>query len=235
MFNGKFVSVGDIVWRVMRNPLCADLSYDQAAEFAIEFLRLIEAPLSFMDEICNIELSEHKGYLPHNLINIRGVRYTGLDGCTDPIAMRYATDIYHKSYDSDVCGGEFTYVVQNCILTASKSQGFVEVSYKAIALDENGFPMIPDNESYKYGLEYFILHRFLEPLWMMGKIQDKVWQYVGQQRDWYLGQASTSLIIQGNDHLESIMNGLNRIIIQDQSHETFYKNFGQKEYIKRHR
>ena len=27
---------------------------------------------------------------------------------------------------------------------------------------------------------------------------------------------------------------LNRLIIQDQSHESFYKNFGHKEYIKKY-
>lgn len=234
-YNGKMVSVGDIVWRVMRNPICADLTYEQAAEFAIEFLRLIEAPLSFSDEICSLKLNDYKTLLPSNLINIRGVRYTGIDGCEDPIAMRYATDIYHKSHDVPLnnCNREYTYIVQNCVLTASECDGYVEISYKAISLDENGFPLIPDNESYKYGLEYFIMHRYLEPLWAMGKIQDKVFQYYEQKRHWYLGQASTSLIVQGIDHLESIMNGLNRIIIQDQSHETFYKNFGEKERIKR--
>lgn len=235
-WNGKYVSIGDIIWRVMRNPICADLTYEQAAEFAIEFLRLIEAPLSFLDSVCSLKLNDYKTHLPANLINIKGVRYTGLDGCCDPIAMRYATDIYHMSHDQslDNCTREFTYVIQNCILTASMCDGFVDVSYKSIALDDNGFPMIPDNESYKFGLEYFIMHRFLEPLWAMGKIQDKVFQYYEQKRHWYLGQASTALIIQGPDHLESIMNGLNRIIINDQAHETFYKMLGEKERIRKY-
>ena len=31
-----------------------------------------------------------------------------------------------------------------------------------------------------------------------------------------------------------MMNALNRIIINDQAHENFYKKFGEKQYIKRY-
>ena len=236
MVNGKMVSVGTIIWKVMRNPLTQDISYEQAAEFALEFIKLVNAPLSYSDEVKSLKLNEYKTYLPSNVINIRGVRYTGDDGCKDPIAMRYATDLYHLNIDESTseCSREYTYVVQDCVLIASRKNGFVEMSYKALTLDNNGFPMIPDNESYKVGLEYFILFKYLEPLWMMGKIQDKVFQYIEQKKHWYLGQAENSMRLQGIDQLESTMNAINRLIIQDQSHETFYKNFGQKEIIRKY-
>lgn len=236
MVNGKFVSVGEVIWKVMRNPLTADLTYEQAAEFTIEFLKLINAPMSYQDEVKSLKLIDFKTYLPNNLISVRGVRYTGIDGCQDPIAMRYATDLYHKNIDQNdfELAREYTYVLQNCVLIASRKEGFIDISYTSLVVDEQGFPMIPDNESYKVGLEYFILHKYLEPLWMMGKIQDKVFSYIEQKRHWYLGQAETSLRLQGIDHLESMMNSINRLIIQDQSHETFYKNFGQKEIIKKY-
>ena len=234
MVNGKLVSIGNIIWKVMRNPLTQDITYEQAAEFALEFIRLINAPLSYTDEVQSLKLNEYKTYLPSNLINIRGVRYTGIDGCQDAIAMRYATDLYHITNKEDSCDKEYTYVVQNCVLISSKKEGFVDISFTSISLDEQGFPLIPDNESYKVGLEYFILHKYLEPLWMMGKIQDKVFSYIEQKRHWYLGQAENSMRLQGMDHLESMMNALNRIIINDQAHDNFYKNFGQKEYLKRY-
>jgi hypothetical protein len=232
MHNGKLISIGNILWRVMRQPIAAELSYEQAAEFALEFIRLVGAPLAYIDKVESLELVEYKAIIPSNLIDVRGVRYTGPDGCQEGTAMRYATDLYHLS-DKNGHPTELTYVLQNCILTASIKGGFIEISYRAIATDESGYPMVPDNESFKMGLEYYILHRFVEPLWTMGKIQDKVFQYYEQKRHWYLGQAASSMIVQGPDQLESIMNGLNRLIIQDQSFDTFYRNFGEKERLKR--
>ena len=159
MVNGKMVSVGNIIWKVMRNPLTQDITYEQAAEFALEFIKLVNAPLSYSDEVKSLKLNEYKTYLPSNVINIRGVRYTGTDGCQDPIAMRYATDLYHVNGDTEDtsdCNKEYTYVVQNCVLIASKKEGYVDISYKAISLDDEGFPLIPDNESYKVGLELIV-------------------------------------------------------------------------------
>lgn len=244
--NGQSISIGNILWRVLRQPIAEGLTIEQASEFALEFLRLINAPLLFTDVVTNppIEINEYKGELPQNLINIKGVQYVGEDGYTNGIAMRYATDIYHvdlknqsnnhnPDYESNYTT-EYTYIIQNCSIITSVRKGFVKISYKSIATDENNFPLIPDNESYKMGLEYYILHRFLEPLWVMGKIQDKVFSYIEQKRHWYLGQAASSSIIASPDHLESIMNGLNRLIINTTAFESGYKNFGEQERIRQY-
>lgn len=241
MINGKNVSLGTVLWKILRQPIAADLSYEQAAEYALEFIRLIGAPLSFIDKVTKppLELHDYKTAIPNDLIEVRGIRYKGTDPKTkEGIAMRYATDIYHMSIDEndngETCSKEYTYVLQNCVITTSMKSGFIELSYKSILTDENGYPLVPDNESVKMGLEYYILHRHLEPLWTMGKIQDKVFQYYEQKRHFYVAQSENSLKIQGADHLESMMNGLNRLIVQTTSHETFYKNFGQKEYIRKY-
>lgn len=237
MKSGKNISVGSIIWKVLRQPICADLSFEQAAEYALEFIRLIGAPLSFEDKVSDVKLSSYKAELPPNLISIRGVRYCGTDGLSDGIAMRYATDIYHVDIDnteSNHCQDEYTYIVQNCVLVASMKDGTVKISYKAISTDEEGYPMIPDNESYKMGLEYYIMHRFLEPLWTMGKIQDKVFNYYATERHFYVGQASSSMVIQGPDHLESVMNGVNRLLINTSAFDSGYKNFGERERIRKY-
>ncbi len=239
--NGKSISIGNILWRVLRQPIAEGLTIEQASEFALEYIRLINAPLLFEDKVTDppILITEYKGELPQNLINIKGVQYVGEEGLSQPVMMRYATDIYHvdiknqfENRDSDNdCVSEYTYITQNCNIITSKRKGFVKISYKRILTDENNFPLIPDNESFKMGLEYYVLHRFLEPLWVMGKIQDKVFQYIEQKRHWYLGQAASSSIISSPDHLESVMNGLNRLIINTTAFESGYKNAGVKERI----
>lgn len=234
MNSGKLVSMGHIMYKVLRHPLAQDLAYDQAAEFALEFIKLVGAPLSFSNKITvpPLEVKNYKALIPSDLISVKGVKYIGESDCdSEDIAMRYATDIYHGT--SDIFS-ELTYTLNSCVLTTSFSKGFVVVSYSGIDIDEEGYPMIPDNESFKFGLEYFIMWRHLESIWSMGKITDKVFQYYEQKKCWYLGQAGTSLTLSGIDHLESMMKGLNRILIQTNSHESFYRNFGAKERFKQH-
>jgi hypothetical protein len=236
MVSGKMVSIGQIMYKVLRNPLCNDLSYEQCAEYALEYLKLIGAPLSLESIVSDppIEIENHKALLPNNIFNIRGVRYMGEEICKKGkgIPMVYGSGIYKNELDG--CDTNYSYVVNACVIQTSVKEGFLEVSYTAVAQDKEGYPLIPDNESFKKGLEYYVLHLHLEPLWMMGKIQDKVFQYIEQKRHFYTGQASTSLMVKNLDHLETMMSSVNRMIIDRNPQQSSYNNFGIKEQLYRH-
>lgn len=254
MYTGQTVSLKNILWKVFRNPLVNDLSYEQAAEFSIEGLQLIGAPLLLVDKTSKplITIEEFKGLLPSNIIQIRGVRLIqDLDNYErNAIPLTYATDIYHDSlncnnqpkldedeehskYSSQIYQ-EFTYKVQKNKIFTSFEEGNVEVSYQALDLDNDGYPLIPNDQDTKLAIEYYILYKYLEPLWMMGKITDKVFHYIDQQKSWYMGAASSSLKLANMDHLEATMNAVNRIIVNDQAFNNFYKGMGERERIKRY-
>jgi hypothetical protein len=97
----------------------------------------------------------------------------------------------------------------------------------------NGYPLLPDEEAILYAIEFHIRWRYLYGMWEMGKIPDKVFTQVSQDRDFYIGAAQSSKQIAGMDHLESTMNALNRLIIPDFSHRHGFKHLGKKEQIKR--
>ena len=237
MVTGKMCSVGNILWKVLKQPIVQDLKYEDAAEYAIEYLRLIGAPLAFEDKVIRIKLNNYKGLLPSNLITLKGIEYADCE-CNGGVAMRYASNIYHTDIENDRnCKNttqEYTYITQNNVITTSMKDGWINISFNAIATDDFGYPLIPDNESFKVGLEYYIIHRTLEGLWSMGKITDKVFQYYEQKRHYYSAQAINSMTIKNMDQMETMFNALNRMIIDVNPQETFYKNFGVKEIIKKH-
>jgi hypothetical protein len=243
MYSGQTISLKTLLWKIMRNPIAEDLSYEEAAEHAVEGLRLIGAPLLFEDVVTNppLEILNYKVKLPPNLLNIRGVRIiNNLQNYDDgAIALRYATDIYHTGNTYTTSGNEdlpyeYTYTIQKGILFTSIPEGHIQISYKALSTDEEGYPLIPNDQKTLLALEYYILHRFLEPLWIMGKITDKAFSYIETKRHFYMGGADTSLKLQGPDHLQSIVNTINRLIINDRAHESFYKGSGQQERIRRY-
>jgi len=248
MYNGKTISLGAIIWKVFKNKLITDLSYDDAAEYALEFIRLVGAPLAFVNEVETIKVANYKAALPTNLITIRGIKMLEdsnreseyIDGnFNGQVALRYATDIYHQGLacenkENENYASEYTYEVQKGIIFTSFENGTVQISYKGIGVDSEGYPLIPDNEKFTMGLEYYISHRYLEGLWAMGKISDKVFNYYEQKRHWYLGAANSSMQMQNIDQLESTMNGLNRIVRRDNAHETFFRDWGRKEKIKKY-
>lgn len=229
MTHTNTISVGAILWSVMRNPLANDLNYDEAAEFAIEAIRLIGAPVLFGDKLAEVKIENHKGYLPADILSIRAVR-----NIENNAAFREATNTFHDS-DNHRELTEYTYTIQQRVIKPSIENGCLEISYQALLTDENGYPLIVDNAKLKLAIEYYILHRFLEPLYMMGKITDKAFHYVEQKRHFYMGSAATNLQMPSPDKMESIMNGINRLITNETAHSTFFKNYGTKEIIKKYR
>jgi len=251
----NYKSLGSIIWRVMKNPLCSELTYEECAEYALEFIKLLGAPVAYIDNIDRVELTNYKAELPCNILYINGIRYYNSntqEHLCGAVAMRESTDIYHHDPKEFITSNtitdesistapslyninEFTYSIQKGIIFTSKRDGFIEIAYKGIAVDEDGYPMIPDNEKVSLGMEYYIMSRYLEPLYLIGKITDKAFEYIQQKRYFYMPSAVNALQMPSVDGMESLMNSLNRLIIPTNNHKNFFKNSGQKEIIKKYR
>jgi hypothetical protein len=232
MINGQTKSLGFILYKVLNNKIVSGLTYDDAAEYTIEFLRLVGAPMVYDNIVKDITINDFKGKLPTNIMNIRGVKLIKEGSETH---LRYATDIYHKSIPCNDCAGnELTYEVKNGIIFTSFEKGTVSISYYGFMVDEEGYPLLPDNIKVLLGLEYYIIYRYMEGLWALGKIPDKVFNKYEQNKCWYLAAADSSLQMQNIDQLESTMNSLNRILYRVDGHKNGYRNFGKKEQIRKY-
>lgn len=225
MVNGKYNSLSKLLWEILANPLLEGLDIDDAAMYAINTLKLIGAPLLYEHKVDSLQVEDYRARLPLNLIDVKGIQYCGK-------SLRYATDTYHlKSKD---CYSEETYTLNNCVITTSFEKGTIDVAYTVLALDEEGYPLIPDNIAVEQAIKYAIRVSYLEAFWEMGKISDKVFQRLEQQRDWYIGQAQSNTLLQGPDHLESIVNSVNRLISNSRAFDNGFKNAGVRERIKRY-
>jgi hypothetical protein len=240
MTNSNYKSLGSILWKLLQNPLCQELTYEEAAEYALECIKLLGAPVLYLNKIEQLNLTTYKAELPCDLLYIEGVRYFESDN-TNPIAMRESSNLYHLSGNefnnsddnSYYSNSEFTYKIQNGIIFTSTESGCVEISYRGIATDEEGYPLVPDNQKVELALEYYILSRYLEPLWMVGKVSDKAFEYIQQKRYFYVPSAFTSAIMPSIDKMSTLMNGLNRLLINTSAHDNFFKKFGEKERIRK--
>lgn len=247
MYNGKTVSLKTILWEVMQNPWTKDLAYEDAAEYASTAIKLIGATLGYINKVTNPKLKviNFKTELPPDLIIIRGARaFTALtDTDAESIPMSLATDIFHKTLgcyeDSNATsmsdfGFEVTYMIQSNILTASFKDGYVEVAYQALPTDDDGFPLVPDNMDFKEAVRYYILFRHLENLWTIGKVTDKVFNYIDTKKCFYMGAAQADMQLAGMDHVGAMFNSINRLIINTNAQQNFFKFMGKKERIRKY-
>ena len=228
----NYKPLGEIMWSVTKNPLVTNLTIEDAAESALNLLKTLKLPLSTVTEVITEDIVDYKVKLPNSMIQVNSVRPfksgTNLIWSSDP----FFTAERERSIKQHGCEPG-TYILQECNIITSMENGKLEISFDRLSVDENGFPMIPDNASLENAIKYQIISDHLESLWYVGKITDKVFQHAQQQRDWYVGQASSALKLANLDHAQALANSINRLIIDTRAHEKSYKNFGRSETIKR--
>lgn len=125
----------------------------------------------------------------------------------------------------------YNYVISGGWLKLNQETGYLMVAYQAIPTDKDGYPLVPDDESFLEALYWYINMKLMYPEWKEGRIRDAV--YYDARRSWnfYCKQAYGNSMMPNQDQLESIKNTWNRLIPVLDEHDTFYSSLGEQEII----
>lgn len=232
----NYISIRQIIDDLLDHPLLQDLSLERIVNYTIHFIRIIGMPTIFEEKTALIDIDEYRGCLPCDFYNMIQVRYYGHNEKNKAV-FRYADSSFHLSpsrKEDNIDRRDLTYKLQNNIIFTSIKKGLIEISYKAIKVDKEGYPLIPDNSSFIMALELFIKKQWFTRLFDMGKISGAVLQNVQQEYAWYVGQAQSDLIRPSLDQMESITNMLNQLVVKNNEHSKGFRSLGAKEYLKLH-
>ena len=145
--------------------------------------------------------------------------------------FRYTTDSFHMS-DNKPELSDLTYKIQgNCIFTAPLEQGQIEIAYQAMPMDEEGYPLIPDNSSYSRALEAYIKREWFTILFDQGKLNGQVLARADQEYSFYVGQAQSEIIMPTIDQMEAISNMWNTLLPRDEHRHGFLDSGTQSHII----
>lgn len=101
---------------------------------------------------------------------------------TDNIAPRIVNNV------ENINGVDYYTIIDNCLYTTI-AEGTIVLSYYAIPVDDDGYPMIPDEFFYKEAVKSYITYRMLYIRFLAGSITDRV--YLDAKNKWiYAAQAA---------------------------------------------
>lgn len=206
-----------------------DLTLETAVDYCIDFMRLVGVPDMFTEKVAVLDINNYRAALPEDFYQINQVRTTGGN------YFRYAGDTFHthKCFDNTV-NADLTYKIQGGVIITSIEKGCIEVSYQAIAVDEEGYPMIPDNSSFTRAVQAYIKKEWFTILFDEAKISQQAFQQAQQDYAWAVGDCRSEFNRLTIDKAESLFNSWRTLIIRDSEHRRGFKNNGSKEYIKTH-
>ena len=201
-----YISIKQILDDLLAHPLLRDLSLERALDHAIHFMRIVGMPKMFLEKVTKITLDEYRALLPDDYYNIIQVREANSN-----ILLQHTIDSHHMGDDKNSLAP--SYRIQGNIIYSSLRDKELEVSYKALPIDEEGYPMLPDNSSFIKALELYIKKQYFTVLFDIGKITGQVLNNIQQEYAWYVGQCQSDLVRPTWDEMKSITNTWTNIII----------------------
>ena len=129
---------------------------------------------------------------------------------------------------------DITYVIANGYIKTNIRDGYIMMAYQAIPTDCDGYPMIPDDISFKEAIYWYINMKLMYPKWAEGRVRDAV--YYDARRSWnfYCKQAYGDALMPNADKLESIKNAWVRLIPEIREHSSGFSTLGQEQFYFRH-
>lgn len=227
----RYISLKQVLDDVLDHPLLKDVSFERAVNHTVHFIRKVGMPKAFNEKTELVTIENYRGLLPCDLDSIIQVRTHNECGDTYRV-FRYSTDSFHMS-DNKQDSYDLTYKVQGNIIFTSMKDGIIEIAYRALAVDSEGYPMIPDSSSYIDALELYIKKKCFNVLFDTGKISPQVYNQVCQDYAWAVGQAQSDLVRLSIDEMQSLTNSLNTLVVRVNEHSRGFVNNGSMERIRR--
>ena len=215
-----YINIREILSRILRHPLLQDVTLEQAVQYTIDFLGIFGMPKLYTGKEEVIHIEDYRGKLPCDLISINQVKDT-----KSGICMPTITNSFANSQNS------LGFKTQGQVIYTSFKTGDINISYKDIPVDKDGFPLLIDNPVFLKALEAYIKKEVFTILFDMGKVSPQVLQNAQQQYSWLAGQIQSEFTIPSMSEMESIKNSWCALL---QKTNEFSKGFSSvsKEHLK---
>ena len=158
-------------------------------------------------------------YEPLNNMRGQGIPY-GKKGWYIPPALVYREEPAFKT--------------QGRIIYTSFPEGKIQIAYKSIPVDEDGFPLLLDNENYLAALEAYIKKQVFTVKFDTGKISAGVLQNAQKDYAWLAGQLQAELCVPSVSEFEAMMRQYNSLIPRIREFDRGFKHMGDREYLRKH-
>lgn len=228
----QYINIRRILDELKKHPLLQDLTLEQVVSYTITFIGIFGMPKLYQDKEESIHIENFRARLPCDLISINQIKECETGICLRSMTYTFMPREHHDRVTGYRLPQELSFKTQGQVLYVSFKTGDVLVSYKAIPIDKDGFPLLIDNPVFLKALEAYIKKEEFTILFDIGKITPAVLQNTQQQYAWLAGQLQSEFTIPSISEMESIKNSWCALIQKVSEFDSGFKSLGDKEKIR---
>jgi len=236
MLTGQYISINRIAERVHNSGLNSDeIYFEDVVEWAGEAISLIGVPYAYEETVsAEITVADYRASLPTDLVKIISVREYDNKYPMVEIEGTFLPEYEASNLPNDDDPTMLGYHVNNSYLFTNFEDGSIEIDYTAFSTDDDGYPMIPDDERFIRAVLAYCEYSIARKLWLKDCLsKDK---YKELEQDWlfYVNSAKTQAHIPNVDGAESLKNQISRLIQFSHHHASGFRYRNQPEILKTH-
>lgn len=158
----------------------------------------------------------------------------GYDNVSSDIEDLFITNIAQYSPQAEPIVSQFTdqpiitFDINDSFITFNKQEGEACIAYKAFPVDDNGFPLIPDNAKYKRAVTDYLRYKVDYRLWRGGYIPEAIYREAEKQWNWSIASATSALKMSSVHEWESIKQAFHRMIPLTKEYGRRFRNMLNK-------
>lgn len=217
----RFVSLKEIINRVhlLGGDIVNDVTEDDIITYTIELIGVVGMPALFQHKVENLEIKKHRAVLPCDFLQEEGIKC-----CSNH--FNASTDMFDvRESKTNVP----TYKIQGNYIVTSVEKGYIQLAYTAIKTDEDGYPMIIDDQSFIRALVSYIVYKKVYTNYINGRLpNENIMERVEREYEFNIAQASNHLVMPTVDEFENIGRMMNSFIFRTNSRKEGFANIGDE-------
>ena len=219
--NITFVSLKEVINKVYKDggDIVEDITEDDVITDTIELIGVVGIPQLFERKVDILEVKKYRALLPCDFVDLRALKScnTRLNPSTDDFNVEDS----HTNVP--------TYRIDGDVIKFSQEYGYVKIAYTAIKTDDDGYPMIVNDQTFIRALVSYIIYKRVYTNYINGRLpNENIMERVERNYEFNIAQASQRLRMPDKEEFDNIARMMNSFIFRRNARYNDYKNIGDE-------
>lgn len=246
----KFTSVKNVLEGLYRDlHIQEEINYLDVYEWIGEALEAIGVHGQFSHIVQSIDICNFRAELPCNFHKLLQINYLNSplviasstfnnilptkNLINEPLVINGIEESFPQLIASNGVDIPWTYTINNNFIFTNFNKGTISMSYVGIPVDEEGFPLVPDNYYFIRAMKAYVTMKLDYIGWRTNKLTKDVYKDSEEKWEFYCMGAKGAGLMPNIDKAESIKNQWVRLKPRQNEYDSFFQTLGQKERLKR--
>lgn len=150
------------------------------------------------------------------------------------ISSIMTSDIGVNKTNTSTGSQSIKYTINNNYIKFNVKTGYIRLVYTSIPLDEGGYPLVPNDSSFRNALYWYIVMKLYYPDWVLGQIRDRVFEHAESKWRFFARQAYGNALMPDMAQLESIKNQWLKLVPEIFSFDIDFSQASEQELLYNH-